>query len=178
MPTRPMPIRPTPGGPSTGRPGAGYPTRPGNPSTGRPDRPGWTPGRPGYRPPTDGGRPPSHHPGWRPPHHHPGYRPPHRPGHRPPYYRPGHNRPGWGWNGHRIRAGFFHYPAGYGYRTWAVGATLPAIFLGASYFFNDYATLGLDAPPYGYQWVRYGPDVLLVNLRTGRVEAVERGVFY
>jgi Ni/Co efflux regulator RcnB len=90
--------------------------------------------------------------------------------------RPG--RPGFGWNGHRYRAGFFRYPTGYAYRRWGVGQVLPLLFLSSTYYFTNYAVLGLDPPPYGYQWVRYGPDVLLVNIRTGQIMDVEYGVFY
>ncbi|MEJ0065348.1 MAG: RcnB family protein [Caulobacteraceae bacterium] len=32
-------------------------------------------------------------------------------------------------------------------------------------------------PPPGSRWVRYGPDLLLVNLTTGRVEDTAYGVF-
>ena len=56
--------------------------------------------------------------------------------------------------------------------------SLPAIFLSSTYYFANFAVLGLDPPPFGYQWVRYGPDVLLVNIRTGEVMGVEYGVFY
>ena len=55
---------------------------------------------------------------------------------------------------------------------------LPAIFLTATYFFYDYGDLGLGGPPYGYQWVRYGPDLLLVETRTGRIADVIYGAFY
>jgi Ni/Co efflux regulator RcnB len=33
------------------------------------------------------------------------------------------------------------------------------------------------APPANYQWVRYGPDLLLVNTLTGEVTDVRYGVF-
>jgi Ni/Co efflux regulator RcnB len=52
------------------------------------------------------------------------------------------------------------------------------VFLSSAYYFTNYAALGLDPPPFGYQWVRYGPDVLLVNVRTGQVMDVEYNVFY
>jgi Ni/Co efflux regulator RcnB len=59
-----------------------------------------------------------------------------------------------------------------------VGQSLPLVFLGSAYYFTNYAALGLDPPPFGYQWVRYGPDILLVNIRTGQIMDVEYGVFY
>jgi Ni/Co efflux regulator RcnB len=55
---------------------------------------------------------------------------------------------------------------------------LPPVFLTAPYFYDGYSTLGLAPPPSGYQWVRYGPDLLLVNVRTGRIADVVDGVFY
>ena len=60
---------------------------------------------------------------------------------------------------------------------WSAGALLPAIFLSTAYFYDGYAPLGLYAPPPGFRWVRYGPDLLLVNLTTGRVQDVAYGVF-
>lgn len=80
------------------------------------------------------------------------------------------------WNGRPYYgAPAYRYPAGYGYRTWAVGAALPAVFLTSTYFFTQWAAMGLAAPPPDYQWVRYGPDLLLVNTRTGQVQDVVRG---
>jgi hypothetical protein len=72
----------------------------------------------------------------------------------------------------------FIYPPGWAYRRWAVGAVLPPLFLAPAYYYTDWATLGLDPPPPGAQWVRYGPDLLLVNVHTGRIADVVDGVFY
>jgi Ni/Co efflux regulator RcnB len=58
------------------------------------------------------------------------------------------------------------------------GAILPSIFLASPYYYDDYATLGLAPPPAGYRWVRYGTDLLLVNVVTGRIADVVDGVFY
>ena len=41
----------------------------------------------------------------------------------------------------------------------------------------DYWLFGLDVPPYGYEWVRYGPDALLIDLRSGEVIQVVYGRF-
>jgi Ni/Co efflux regulator RcnB len=38
--------------------------------------------------------------------------------------------------------------------------------------------MGLGAPPYGYRWIRYGPDMLLVEVRSRRVVDVVYGAFY
>jgi Ni/Co efflux regulator RcnB len=58
------------------------------------------------------------------------------------------------------------------------GAILPPLFLTAPYFYDNYAALGLGPPPAGYRWVRYGPDLLLVNIATGRIADVVDGAFY
>ena len=86
-------------------------------------------------------------------------------GHRPTTFR-------------RIRVSSYRYPSGYSYRRWSVGSTLPRPFLSGSYYFNDYGALGLGAPPPGYVWVRYGPDLVLVNRRNGRIVDVIYGAFY
>ena len=54
---------------------------------------------------------------------------------------------------------------------------LPALLFTSAYYYEDYAGLGLQAPAPGYQWVRFGPDLLLVNLSTGQVEDVVYGAF-
>ena len=77
----------------------------------------------------------------------------------------------------RLHGPVFMYPHGWHYRLWRVGAILPRIFIAPDYFYDDYGPLGLQPPPPGYRWVRYGPDLLLVNLRTGAVEDVVQDVF-
>ena len=77
----------------------------------------------------------------------------------------------------RVHGPAFHYPQGWHYRVWRVGMVLPPLFLASDYYYDDYGPLGLQAPPPGYRWVRYGDDLLLVNLRTGSVEDVVYGVF-
>ena len=91
---------------------------------------------------------------------------PYRPGAgRPPSFRPIHGYP-------------YRYPRGYRYRRWSVGLLLPAIFLTSAYYYDNYYALGLGGPPYGYRWVRYGPDLLLVELGSGRIVDVIYGAFY
>lgn len=77
-----------------------------------------------------------------------------------------------------IRMGGYSYPQGYGYRRWGSGEFLPMLFLSSAYYFDSWDQYGFGAPPYGYRWVRYGPDLLMVDLRTGRVQRVVYGVFY
>lgn len=150
------------------------PNRPNRPTGERPTiQPAPAPGgqRPGMRPPSNErpsiqpvpgrpGQPSSNRPGR------PSIQPiPNRPGQRPPNFQPIH-RPG------------FNYPRGYRYRRWNIGLILPSIFLSNYYYFNDWNAYGLYAPPPGYVWVRYGPDLLLVNRRSGRIRYVIYGAFY
>ena len=85
------------------------------------------------------------------------------------------------YRGHDIERVHIHpfiYPPGFGYRRWEVGAALPPLFLARDYWYADWAALGMDPPPPGYQWVRYGPDLLLVKVITGQVADVAYDVFY
>ncbi|MDH7640793.1 RcnB family protein [Sphingomonas oryzagri] len=153
---RPPVAKPAQQRPAPSRPGPSRPTPP-RPGTGgpaiQPPRPAKPvrPERP--KPPVKPGH------GWQKP------RPPHKPGIRPPNFRPIH-RPGW------------QYPRGYSYRRWTIGLLLPHLFLSSRYYFDDYANYGFGPPPYGCRWVRYGPDLLLVDVRTGRIRDVIYGAFY
>jgi len=70
------------------------------------------------------------------------------------------------------------YPPGYGYRLWAVGAILPPLFWQRpDYYFTGWADMGLPPPDPGFQYVEYGPDLLLVNVATGEVVQVFPGAF-
>ena len=75
-----------------------------------------------------------------------------------------------------VNAPRFIYPRGWGYRHWAPGAFLPALFIAEPYYI-DFGWIGLPPPPPGYRWVRYGPDALLVNVYTGRIADVAYDVF-
>ena len=89
--------------------------------------------------------------------------------------------PQFGYHGHffsPVHGSPFIYPRGWAYRSWGVGAVLPPLFLAPEYYYSDWAALGLDPPPPGTQWVRYGPDLLLVDVGTGNVIQVVPGVFY
>lgn len=89
---------------------------------------------------------------------------------------------GFAFHGHPINRVHFArpwvYPHGWGYRRWAVGAVLPALFLAPAYYYSGWADVGLTPPPPGFQWVQYGPDLLLVNVNTGEVVDTAYGVFY
>jgi Ni/Co efflux regulator RcnB len=72
----------------------------------------------------------------------------------------------------------FVYPRGWAYRRWAIGAVLPPLFLAPAYYYGGWAALGLPPPQPGFQWVRYGPDLLLVDVTTGQVVDTVYGAFY
>jgi hypothetical protein len=78
----------------------------------------------------------------------------------------------------RVHGAAFVYPPGWAYRRWAVGAILPPLFLVPAYYYADWAALGVAAPEPGFQWVRYGPDLVLVNVATGEIVDVVYGAFY
>ncbi len=147
--------------------------------------------------------PPPPHPAFKPPPHpggpagppHPGFKPPppHGPMGGPPPHPPGPmgmpmHPPGgppgvqFSYHGHQFNR--FHaphpfvYPPGWEYRRWAVGGILPPIFLAPDYYFMDWAALGLPPPPPGDQWVRYGPDLLLVDVSSGQIVDVIYDAFY
>jgi Ni/Co efflux regulator RcnB len=81
------------------------------------------------------------------------------------------------WGGARIAAPRYAWPRGYAYVRHPVGWIMPGVFLTSAYYYTAWATLGLVAPPPHYQWVRYGPDLLLVNTATGHVRDVRYGIF-
>ena len=167
-PNKPPMTKPAFGAKPVGKPpGHGHkPKPPGNGHKPKPPGNGHKP-----KPPGNGHKP-------RPPHNRP-------PKPRPPSWRPPNwhkPRPGqWYWRGHwvnRIHGPIYAYPPGWTYRYWTIGDVLPALFLSSTYYYDDVGPLGLEVPPPGYRWVRYGSDLLLVNLRTGSVEQVAYGVFY
>ena len=56
------------------------------------------------------------------------------------------------------------------YRPVTVGYRLQPVFYGPRYYISDYGSYHLYAPRHHWlRWVRYGDDLLLVNIRTGRV---------
>jgi len=136
---------------------------------------------PGHPPPGRAGGPP-HGPPHGPPPGHPGPRPAFAGPHPGPGFHPGPGPHGqFTWRGrpfNRVHVAPFMYPPGWGYRRWAAGAILPPLFLVPAYYYTDWAAMGLAQPDPGYQWVRYGPDLLLVNVATGQVVDVIYGAFY
>jgi Ni/Co efflux regulator RcnB len=55
------------------------------------------------------------------------------------------------------------------YRPVSVGYRLQPSFYGSRYYITDYSAYHLRAPGRDLRWIRYGNDLLLVNIHTGRV---------
>jgi len=68
-----------------------------------------------------------------------------------------------------------YWPAGF--RRWEYGEYLPRALFAPVAYVVDYASYELGAPPSDCEWVRNGPDALLVNLDTGMVIHVVPGAF-
>ncbi len=73
--------------------------------------------------------------------------------------------------------GQFHPPPGWSYRRWGYGEIFPRAYWGADAFLADYWLFGLEVPPAGFEWVRNGPDALLIDTNSGEILQVEYGVF-
>jgi len=88
------------------------------------------------------------------------------------------------WRAHRDRnRGLYHRPAyvgprGYRYRQVTVGYRLQPMYFGTRYVIADPWTYRLPRQGGGLRYIRYGNDVLLVNLRNGRVIQVYDGFFW
>ncbi|WP_305805198.1 RcnB family protein [Stenotrophomonas sp. YIM B06876] len=76
------------------------------------------------------------------------------------------------------RIGPYHARPGFEYRRWRYGDILPAEFWGPDYLLTDYWLFGLDMPPVGYEWVRYGNDGLMINLATGEIVQSVYDIFH
>ena len=80
------------------------------------------------------------------------------------------------WRGHRDRYRNYYSPGRYyspyrgqSYRRYGIGINIGSAFFGSRYWINDPSYYRLP-PAYGpYRWVRYYEDVLLIDLRSGRV---------
>ena len=76
------------------------------------------------------------------------------------------------------RGGFWRGPPGWYYHNWFYGEYLPYGWFAPDWWIADFWDYDLPVPPYGYEWVRNGPDALLVNINTGFVAEVVPGIFY
>ena len=143
---------------------AGRPSRPGGPGGGGPPavQPMPMP-TPPVRPVPPVARPPV-------------ARPPFTPN---PWHRPTASQ--WYWHGrwvNRIRGPAFVWPPGHPYVRRSIGQFLPRVFLQSRFWFDNVGPLGLPRAPFGFRWIRHGPDLLLVNMTTGRIVDVAWGVFF
>jgi len=73
--------------------------------------------------------------------------------------------------------GPYHAPAGWEYTRWQYGQALPVEFWAEQYRLPEYWLFGLDLPPVGYEWVRYGSDALLVSMTNGEIIQSTYGLF-
>jgi Ni/Co efflux regulator RcnB len=71
----------------------------------------------------------------------------------------------------------WHDQPGFYYQRWAYGQFLPTGWFTQDYWIDDYEDYDLPVPPYGYEWVRSGPDALLVDTYTGEVVEAVYGLF-
>ena len=107
-----------------------------------------------------------------------------QPGHQPAQWQQhqqGFNPRAYEINGDsRNRYHWQHYvqPRGWYYQRWVYGQTLPMAFWGREYWLDGYANFGLIDPPYGYVWVRYGDDAMLLAVASGLILSAQYGVFY
>lgn len=69
-------------------------------------------------------------------------------------------------------------PRGYAYRPVAAGHRFAPTYYSSRYWVRNYSNYRLPAPRAGHRWVRYGNDVVMVNLRTGRVVTVYNRFFW
>ena len=69
------------------------------------------------------------------------------------------------------------YPRGWYARSWSFGEFLPFGWFAPDYYL-DWDDYGLPAPPIGCEWVREGGDAVLVNVWTGEILSVWRGLFW
>jgi Ni/Co efflux regulator RcnB len=78
----------------------------------------------------------------------------------------------------RFHNGAYYRPHGWYSHRWRYGEFLPFFFFTNNYWINDWDYFGLDDPPPGCVWVRYGDDALLIDRDTGEVIQVVYGIFY
>lgn len=64
------------------------------------------------------------------------------------------------------------------YTSWNSGARIQPVYYGSRYAISDPYRYRLPRPGINTRWVRHYNDVLLVNVRTGRVVNVHRNFFW
>lgn len=78
------------------------------------------------------------------------------------------------------RAPRYYNPYGYSnrYQRFGIGVYLDSGFYGRGFWINDPYEYRLPSAPFGYRWVRYYDDVLLVDIRSGYVVDVIYSFFW
>ena len=79
---------------------------------------------------------------------------------------------------HRYHSGNYRGPQGYSYHHYGYGDRLPDGYFGRDFWILDFGDYGLREPPYGYVWVRYGPDACLIDEDTGEIVEIVYDQFY
>lgn len=79
-------------------------------------------------------------------------------------------------NRNAFRGSKFNAP--FRYRTFNNGATLQRSYYSPRFYVNNYSNYRLPVPGYNQRYVRHYNDVLLVNVRTGRVVRVYRNFYW
>ncbi|ODU20639.1 MAG: hypothetical protein ABS87_09865 [Sphingomonas sp. SCN 67-18] len=81
-------------------------------------------------------------------------------------------------NGNVFRQGRYVAPRGQHYRPIRQGVVINRAFYGQRYWIADPYRYRLPRVSGNERWVRYGNDVLLVNIRSGRVLRIYNGFFW
>ncbi len=83
-------------------------------------------------------------------------------------------------NDHRnfYRLPDYYAPRGYAYQRYGIGFFLPGVFFNSNFFIGNPWYYRLPPAYAGTRWVRYYHDVLLIDLRTGRVIDVVYDFFW
>jgi Ni/Co efflux regulator RcnB len=77
----------------------------------------------------------------------------------------------------RFEGARYRYPRGLAYHHYLVGHRFPHEYWVSEYYITDYVDYGLGPPPDDYQWIRYGPDIVLVDMDTGEIAQAVYGAF-
>lgn len=78
----------------------------------------------------------------------------------------------------RFRLGAYYPPSGFSLQLWNYGDYLPRAWYSDNYRLTDWWNYDLPMPPPGFDWVRVGPDALLIDTFTGEVVQVVRYLFW
>ncbi len=63
-------------------------------------------------------------------------------------------------------------PGNYAYRHFSHGGTVPPLWRDDRFYVREWFAFGLTEPAFGYRWIRYYNDALLINVSTGAVAEV------